>query len=86
MLRRCVLFVLIIVLLFWLLSRGVSACPNCKNALPDSDDPFLIFRLRNGYVWTYIGMSSVPFLSLGVLGGILYRRVKRANSDQTPRN
>lgn len=64
------------------LATVAAACPNCKNALPDTDDPGLIFRLRDGYVWSYIGMSSVPFLMAGTFGTVMYKRIKRFNGKQ----
>ncbi len=60
----------------------VHACPNCKNSLPDSDDVDLITRLRDGYFWSYIGMSSMPFVALGTIGVKLYRRTKAAEAAE----
>ena len=69
----------LIVLGWVLLFAGVAtACPNCKNSLPDSDDPGMIGRLRDGYFWSYVGMSSMPFIAVGTIGTKLYRRLKAA--------
>ena len=48
------------------------ACPNCKNGHVDSDDPLASERLRDGYFWSYIAMSSMPFLAVGGITGLLF--------------
>ena len=56
------------------------ACPNCKNSLPDTDDVGAITRLRDGYFWSYISMSSMPFIAVGVIGYNLFKRIKQADA------
>jgi len=70
----------------WILmfSGLAMACPNCKNSLPDSDDPGMITRLRDGYFWSYVGMSSMPFVAVGTIGVLLYRRIHAAEACAEP--
>jgi len=58
----------------------VLGCPNCKNSLPDSDDVGMITRLRDGYSWSYVGMSSMPFLAVGIIGYQLFKRIQQAEA------
>lgn len=58
------------------------ACPNCKNSKPDNDDPTLAPRLSEGYFWSYIAMSSVPFLAVGCIAGALVRASRSAKRTQ----
>lgn len=59
------------------------ACPNCKNAHVDSDDPEASERLREGYFWSYIGMTSMPFLAVGGIATMLFfsNRRQRMSAD-----
>jgi hypothetical protein len=62
---------------------GAHACPNCKNALLESGDGPSA-RMREGYFWSYIVMSSMPFLSLSILAVIVFlhaRRKKLSSAD-----
>lgn len=80
--RLAPLLALLVVLLLPVLAH---ACPNCKNSLPDSDDPGFLTGLRNGYFWSYIGMSAMPFLALGTVGTVFYRRLRAAEKhDDVP--
>jgi len=62
-----------------LLSFAASACPNCKNALPDSDNPETAVRLSEGYFWSYVAMSTMPFVAIGTIAGIVFLRRKNSN-------
>src|SRR5689334_9887387 len=61
-----------IVIAMALLASAVHACPNCKNAHVDSDDPGASERLRDGYFWSYIAMTTMPFAAAGGITGLLF--------------
>jgi hypothetical protein len=64
------------------ISVSCCACPNCKNSQPDSDDPGLAARLSNAYLWSYVAMTSMPFLTVGTFfGAVVY--LKRKNGAKT---
>lgn len=80
--RLALLLALLVVLLLPVLAH---ACPNCKNALPDSDDPGFLTGLRDGYFWSYVGMSAMPFLALGTVGSVFFKRLKATERhDSSP--
>lgn len=55
------------------LSASIAhACPNCKNGHVDSDDPLASERLKDGYFWSYIAMTSMPFLAVSGITGLLF--------------
>src|SRR5205823_4621127 len=67
----------LILLSVLVLGVRANACPNCKNARPESDDPLAAVRLKDAYFWSYICMSSVPFLIVGIIGTKLYWRMRK---------
>jgi len=63
---------------------NTSACPNCRNSQPDSDDPGLALRLSQAYLWSYVAMTSMPFLTVGTFfGAAIYLRRKKLNSSKS---
>ena len=62
---------LLFLILLALSASAVLACPNCKNGHIDSDVPGASERLSEGIFWSYIGMTSMPFLSVGSIAGLL---------------
>ena len=77
--------VLILSLCALALSASLAhACPNCKNGHVDSDDPLASERLRDGYFWSYIAMTSMPFLAVSGITGLLFysnRKQRLATAD-----
>jgi len=53
------------------------ACPNCKNSIPEGGEQ-LARQMREGYYWSYIFMTSVPFLATGSIATLLYLSHRRA--------
>ena len=69
---------LLVIFVLALSSVPAHACPNCKNGHVDSDDPLASERLRDGYFWSYIAMTSMPFLAIcGITGMLLYSNRKQ---------
>jgi heme/copper-type cytochrome/quinol oxidase subunit 2 len=56
------------------------ACPNCKDALAESDPQHL--AMVRGYFWSIIFMVSMPFLILSGLCTYFYLEVRRARRLQ----
>jgi hypothetical protein len=77
-LSRCVLPVVCL----WLLTlSSASACPNCRNAKLENQEATL--RLREGYFWSYVVMSSMPVASVVAIAGLLvYSRHKALRKDR----
>ena len=47
-------------------------CPNCKNAKLTGKEAEASRRMSEGYFWSYLGMSSMPFLLVSGIGGMLF--------------
>ena len=58
------------------IASGVSACPNCKNAIAENGG-----NLIQGYFWSICFMMSMPFIILGSLSGYFYLQVLKARKD-----
>lgn len=68
--------------LFMLLFCGAAlACPNCKNSIPEGGEA-LAMRMREGYYWSYIFMTSVPFVAVSCIAAMLYRAHRKAADRQ----
>lgn len=59
------------------LSGAASACPNCKNALLESGD-LAAARMKDGYFWSYVAMTSMPFILLGTVTVLLLRSARKS--------
>jgi hypothetical protein len=68
----------LLVLCMLLLTHAAWACPNCKYALPDSDDLGLVDRLRAGFGWSYAILTVMPFAAVATIGTAFYRQNKMA--------
>ena len=66
--------VVIIVLLFMLLlpAEGFSQCAMCRAVLESGDDQEVARGLNNGIIY----LMAVPYVLIGALGYIIYRKLK----------
>jgi hypothetical protein len=76
---RCVFAVVCV----WMLTLSpASACPNCRNAKFGDEEATL--RLREGYFWSYVVMSSMPVASVVAIAGLLvYSRHKVLRKERS---
>ena len=72
--------ILLVLLATFGLAAVASACPNCKNALADSDPAHQ--GMVAGYFYSILFMMSVPFVLVGTFGSYAYFIVRRARSVQ----
>ena len=66
-------------------ASAAQACPNCKNGHVDSDDPGASERLREGYFWSYLGMTSMPFLTVGGIVSLLFYSNRKQRMTKSTR-
>ena len=38
--------------------------------------------MATGYFWSILAMMSAPFVLVGVVGGLIYRSVRRARAEE----
>ena len=69
---------LLAALLAAVLVSSADACPMCKAALDNPDEPG--GDLVSGFFYSILFMLSMPFAILGVFSGMMYREVKRAKA------
>lgn len=60
-----------------LAASAAWACPNCKDALANSEGGGDVVR---GYFYSILFMMSMPFTILGVFSFSMYRAVKKAEA------
>jgi hypothetical protein len=70
--------VLAALLMLLVFSTAAGACPNCKNALLESGDLDAVTRMKDGYFWSYVVMSSMPFLAIGTIAFLLFQSARKA--------
>jgi hypothetical protein len=61
-----------------LLCLDAAACPNCKNAQPEGADSTTARRMSDGYFWSYLAMSAMPFLTIGGLATMILLSRRKA--------
>jgi hypothetical protein len=72
--RRRVLALLLAAMLW--INACAYACPNCKNAQLESGEE-ASSRMREGYFWSYVVMSSMPFAAVGSVAAFLVFQARR---------
>lgn len=61
----------LLVLLLALACGAARACPNCKNSIPEAGEQAAL-RMREGYFWSYLFMTSMPFVAVGGIVALAY--------------
>ncbi len=84
---RLVLAFAVAALLLCVAAADVTACPNCREALPngkqvEGQPPEA--RVAQGFAWSIYLMLAVPFTLAATLGGAAFILIRKA-SQQPPR-
>ena len=64
-----------------LLTAGIAAaCPTCKDGVAANDPEHA--HMVKGYFYSILFMMGMPYLTLGVFGIYMYRKVRQARAQQ----
>jgi uncharacterized membrane protein len=64
----------------FLAAGSASACPTCKDGM-EANDPEHAGMVQ-GYFYSILFMMGMPYLTLGVFGIYMYRKVRQARAQQ----
>ena len=76
-----VLLVLFLVAL--VLPAVASACPNCKDAVPDGEYPGGSASLGVGFYYSIVFMIAVPWTAIATVAFLIYRKHRRLRLEAT---
>jgi hypothetical protein len=70
-----ILLVLLVVAL--ILPAVASACPNCKDAVPDGEYPGGSASLGVGFYYSILLMIAAPWTAISTVAFLIYRKQRR---------
>lgn len=78
---------LVVLLVALVLPAVASACPNCKDAVPDGEYPGGSASLGVGFYYSILLMIAAPWTAVSTVAFLIYRKHRRlrlAESEARP--
>ena len=70
-------FVLVVLLVALALPAVAAACPDCKDAVADTDYPGGTASLGHGFFYSILLMIAVPWTAIATVAFLIYRKQRR---------